>query len=151
MPGRASIVVVLNARAGNASGDARIDTRIGELFGAAGSRAEIVVLQAGQSPADAARAAKEHADIVVAAGGDGTVSGVAAVVAGSDAALGVLPLGTLNHFAKDLGIPLDLAKAAAVVAARHIRRVDVGRVNDRVFINNASIGVYPGIVEKREE
>ena len=89
-------------------------------------------------------------EAVVAGGGDGTVSAVASALAGTTTPLGVLPLGTLNHFAKDAGIPLDLPKAVATVAARYARRVDVGRVNDRVFINNASIGVYPSIVESRD-
>jgi diacylglycerol kinase family enzyme len=88
---------------------------------------------------------------VVAAGGDGTVSGVVAGILDSPAALGVLPLGTLNHFARDLGIPFNIPKAVGVVAAGHIGHVDVGQVNDRVFVNNSSIGIYPGIVEAREE
>ena len=91
-----------------------------------------------------------HPDAVVAGGGDGTVSAVAAALAGTTTPLGVLPLGTLNHFAKDAGIPLDLHKAVQTVAARHTRRVDAARVNDRVFINNSSIGVYPSFVASRE-
>jgi diacylglycerol kinase family enzyme len=73
-----------------------------------------------------------------------------AVVAGGPTPLGVLPLGTLNHFAKDLGIPLDLPKAVDVIAQGHTAPVDVGRVNDRIFVNNSSIGIYPDIVERRE-
>jgi diacylglycerol kinase family enzyme len=103
---------------------------------------------------DIAAAAREaltsRPDAVVAAGGDGTVSAVASVVAGTSTPLGVLPLGTLNHFAKDLGIPTDRAKAIDVIAARRTRRLDVGRVNERIFVNNSSIGVYPSIVETRE-
>jgi diacylglycerol kinase family enzyme len=109
------------------------------------------VLRAGQNPSDAGRDARTRASTVVAAGGDGTVSGVAASVVGSQTALGILPLGSLNHFAKDLHIPLDLRHAVAVVAAGHLAQVDVGQVNDRVFINNSSIGIYPGIVEERED
>ena len=108
-------------------------------------------LREGQSPSDAAREAAHHAGIIVAAGGDGTVSGVAAALAGTETALGVLPLGTLNHFAKDLHIPLDLRQAVEVITARQIRRVDVGEVNGRIFINNSSIGIYPSIVEEREQ
>ena len=90
------------------------------LFRASGCDAEIIQLRAGQDPADAAREASARVSIVVAGGGDGTVSGVAAGIFGSQAALGVLPLGTLNHFAKDLHIPLDLREAVAVVAAGHV-------------------------------
>ena len=93
---------------------------------------------------------REGARIAVAAGGDGTVNAVASVVAGTETALGVLPLGTLNHFAKDLGIPLDLAQAVETIVRGEVRRVDVAEVNGRLFVNNSSVGVYPTVVRKRE-
>lgn len=145
-----SIAVILNASAGTAQRNPRLEAELGDLFRAAGCDAEIIQLSAGQDPTGVARDASARVSIVVAGGGDGTVSGVAAGVIGSVAALGVLPLGTLNHFAKDLHIPSDLQQAVAVIAARHLGRVDVGEVNDRVFINNSSIGLYPDIVEERE-
>ena len=151
MPRRESIAVILNAAAGSARADRHTGVEIADLFRAAGCDADVIELTAGQSPTDAAREASKRAAIVVAAGGDGTVSGIAAAVAGSATALGILPLGTLNHFAKDLGIPLTLPDAIAVVAAGHLARVDAAEVNERIFINNASIGIYPGIVEEREE
>src|SRR4051794_24863581 len=83
---------------------------------------------------------------VVVAGGDGSVRAVASVIAGTDLPMGVLPLGTLNHFARDLGIPLDLQGATAVIARGITRPVDVGEVNGRVFVNNSSIGIYPLMV-----
>ena len=64
--------------------------------------------------------------------------------------LGVLPLGTLNHFAKDLGIPLELSEAVATIMHGRVEEVDVGEVNGRVFINNSSLGLYPRIVADRE-
>jgi diacylglycerol kinase family enzyme len=64
--------------------------------------------------------------------------------------LGVLPLGTLNHFAKDLNIPLALTEAAGVIAANHRAAVDIGQVNDRFFINNSSLGMYPHAVLVRD-
>ena len=88
-------------------------------------------------------------DVLVAAGGDGTVSTVAAAAARAGKFFGVLPCGTLNHFARDAGIPLDLDEAAAVLAAGHTRALDIGVVNDHVFINNASIGAYPRLVWER--
>ena len=72
-------------------------------------------------------------------------------VVGRDIPLGVLPLGTLNHFAKDLGIPLDLDEAAKVVLDGVVCQVDVGEVNGRVFLNNSSLGVYPAIVRLRDK
>jgi diacylglycerol kinase family enzyme len=89
-------------------------------------------------------------DVVVAAGGDGTVSAVAAAVARAGKALGIIPTGTLNHFARDLGIPTDIDEASAVIAAGHERKVDVGVVNDFVFLNNVSLGNYPRMVHERE-
>lgn len=100
---------------------------------------------------DAVRAAAAAGvDAVVVGGGDGTVNAAATALAGGPRALGVLPLGTLNHFARDVGIPLDLAGALDVVAARHVRAVDVGQAGERVFVNNASMGLYPRAVEDRE-
>jgi diacylglycerol kinase family enzyme len=95
------------------------------------------------------RVAADH-DIVVAAGGDGTVSAVAAAVANAGKTLAIIPTGTLNHFARDAGIPAGLASAAALIATGHERRVDVGVINDHVFINNVSIGNYPRMVHERE-
>ena len=64
--------------------------------------------------------------------------------------LGVLPMGTLNHFAKDLGIPLELEPAVTAIVAGHVRHIDVGEVNGRVFVNNSSVGLYPRMVWERE-
>jgi diacylglycerol kinase family enzyme len=65
--------------------------------------------------------------------------------------LGVLPLGTLNHFAKDLKIPLDLEGAARTIIANHAVKVDVGEVNGQIFLNNSSLGLYPSLVHQREQ
>jgi diacylglycerol kinase family enzyme len=87
--------------------------------------------------------------VVVAGGGDGTVNAVAGVLAGTEKPLGVLPLGTLNHFAKDLGIPHEVERAVQLLGTGAPRRVDVAEVNGRVFVNNSSIGVYPLAVRER--
>lgn len=142
--------MILNTTAGTAKARPQVADELNDLFQKAGCTVEILSTDAGRGPTEVGRDAASRASIVVAAGGDGTVSGVAAGILDSPAALGVLPLGSRNHFAKDLGIPLDLGGAVDVIAAGHIGRVDVGRVNDRVFINNSSIGLYPGIVEARE-
>lgn len=87
---------------------------------------------------------------IVAGGGDGTVGAVAAQMVGRDALLGVLPMGTLNHFARDLGLPLDTESALGTLREGVPRRVDVGEVNGRFFVNNSSLGLYPRIVHGRE-
>ena len=99
----------------------------------------------------AARAAASEPGIeaIIAAGGDGTVSSVAAAVADTGIPLGVLPLGTRNNFARDLGLPRSLEGAIRVAAAGHVRRVDAGEVNGHVFVNNSSVGLYPDVVRER--
>jgi diacylglycerol kinase family enzyme len=102
-----------------------------------------------QAVADAAAA--PDVDAVIVAGGDGTVNCAASALAGGSKPLGVLPLGTLNHFARDLGLPSEPEEAAAALAAGHWKAVDVGEVNGRVFVNNCSVGLYPEAVLRREE
>ena len=82
-------------------------------------------------------------DAVIAGGGDGTLSATAASLVGTETTFGVLPVGTLNHFARDLEVPLDLQAAASVIATGHVGHVDVGEVNGKTFLNNAVIGLYP--------
>jgi diacylglycerol kinase family enzyme len=89
-------------------------------------------------------------DAVVVGGGDGSVRTVASVLAGTGVPLGILPLGTLNHFAKDLGIPSDLEEAALAIAEGGRRVVDLAEVNGEIFINNSSVGIYPYMVIDRE-
>jgi diacylglycerol kinase family enzyme len=98
--------------------------------------------------ADQALAARATA--IIAGGGDGTICLVSGRVAGSGIPLGVLPMGTHNHFAKDLDLPLEVDQALDVILAGHTRDVDVGEVNGRVFVNNSSLGLYPAIVRIRE-
>lgn len=90
-------------------------------------------------------------EVVVAAGGDGTISAVADKLAGTKALLGVIPTGTFNHFAKDLGLPLDLKGALDVIKEGKAMEVDVGEANGRVFINNSSFGLYPRLVRLRSK
>ncbi|QKD05345.1 diacylglycerol kinase family lipid kinase [Mesorhizobium loti R88b] len=95
------------------------------------------------------RSRSGHGLTLVVGGGDGTLGSAASALAGTDVVLGVLPLGTLNHFAKDLGVPLDLKAAIDTIATGKPVAVDVAEVNGRVFLNNSSIGIYPFFVAKR--
>ena len=88
--------------------------------------------------------------MLIVGGGDGTISAAASALAGTETLLGILPLGTLNHFARDLGIPTELDEAAKLIAERTERRVDVAEMNGRVFINNSAIGLYPLMVVDRD-
>src|SRR5436190_1271172 len=129
MPARSVIAVILNAGAGIVKARPQIDSELRELFARTGTPVEIVAVQQGEDPVKVAREVATRASVVVAAGGDGTISSVAAGILDSDAALGVLPLGSRNHFAKDLHIPLDVGEAVACIVAGHTANVDVGLVN----------------------
>jgi diacylglycerol kinase family enzyme len=143
------IALILNPASGSGGGESAAQ-RITELFTARGAEATVTLARDGRSLRAAADAALQAGcRILVAGGGDGTVNALAGAVVGRDIPLGVLPLGTLNHFAKDLGIPLDLPAAVGVVLDGRVQPVDVGEVNGRIFLNNSSIGVYPRIVELR--
>ena len=89
--------------------------------------------------------------LFVAAGGDGTINGVIQALVNTDAILGVIPVGTFNHFARDLGLPLDWRSALDVAISGSTRQVDAARVNERFFVNNVSMGLYPELVARREE
>ncbi|HVG33349.1 MAG TPA: diacylglycerol kinase family protein, partial [Pyrinomonadaceae bacterium] len=126
--------------------------RLAELFSERGSDARITLAKSGNEIVELARrAARDDCHTVIAGGGDGTINAVASAVVGTDKRLGVLPLGTLNHFAKDLKIPLDLEGAVSNIFDAHVARVDVGEVNGRIFLNNSSLGLYPSIVRQREK
>jgi diacylglycerol kinase family enzyme len=146
------VAILLNAKAGSLL-DSQCEERAQEILAAchaANIAATVHLCEAAQLTATARALARDSdVDAVVAAGGDGTVSAVAAGLVGTDVALGVIPLGTLNHFAKDLGIK-DVQSAVDAIAKGTPKRIDVGEVNGRVFINNSSIGLYPEMVSARD-
>jgi len=94
---------------------------------------------------------REGIRLFVAAGGDGTINSVIQPLIHTDAILGVIPAGTYNHFAKDLGIPLSWREALEVVVSGATRPIDTACINERFFVNNISMGLYPELVARREE
>ncbi len=144
------ITVIVNPSAGGTTTPGLADD-IAAAFATAGAQARIVRFMPGDDVVALAREAATTSDVVVAAGGDGTVNAVASVLAGTTVRLGVLPVGTLNHFAKDMKLPSGLNEAASVIVAGRATDVDVAEVNGRLFVNNSSIGVYPSAVEIREQ
>ncbi len=144
------IAAVLNDSSGTGDG-ATNARRLEEIFATGGREARVIGARTGAQLRDEMeRAVQEGCEVLVAGGGDGTINTAASALAGRDIPLGVIPLGTLNHFAKDLGIPLELEEAAKVVLDGTMCRVDVGEVNGHLFLNNSSLGVYPAIVRLRE-
>ena len=145
------VALILNPGSGAGSAE-ETSERMATAFRAAGLEVRITLARSKPELTEAVRAAiAGKAAAVVAGGGDGTVSAVAAGLAGRDIPLGVLPLGTLNHFARDLGIPLGLEEAIQIILAGHTTAIDLGEVNGHTFLNNASLGLYPHIVLARRK
>ncbi|MBA3896627.1 MAG: hypothetical protein H0X36_05750 [Sphingomonadaceae bacterium] len=145
-----TLPVVVNSGGGAA---ARAGDKLGEKIEAAFDKAGLAIaLHAVEGDEIAKTVAKLAASggTVAVGGGDGTLGASADALSEADATLGILPLGTRNHLARELGIPMDLEGAAVVIAARATRRIDLSRAGDRTFVNNASIGIYPRMVRARD-
>ena len=143
-----AIPLIINSRSGASAGG--VAERLAGLYRAAGAEVSPRIAKNGADiPSLAREAAGEHPPLVVAAGGDGTINAVAGAVLGTRTALGVIPCGTLNHFARDLGVPLGETEAVVATLGGRAREIDVGEVNGRLFLNNSSIGLYPAMVHRR--
>jgi len=145
-----AVSVLLNRDGGALAADPKLADRVAEALRSAGVDAEVELLSGGDCAVRCRAIAERKDPLLIVGGGDGTISAAASALAGTDTLLGILPLGTLNHFARDLGIPGDLDEAAKLIAGGKDRRVDIGEMNDRLFINNSAIGLYPLMVIDRD-
>lgn len=145
--------VILNRGSGNADADTRRE-QIAGILGAQGRRCEFLLPSPGERLSTTARRAVElarrHPGAVVAAGGDGTINAVAQAVHGSECPLGVIALGTFNYFARAHGIPQGAEAGAHALLHARCEPVQVGLVNDQLFLVNASLGLYPQLLQDRE-
>src|SRR5688572_24681036 len=144
-----SAIVILNSRSGTGR---KVDLvqKLRSMAATLGVTCDIVRAQNPSYLIEAAtKAAKSSYDVVIAGGGDGTVNAVASELVGTGKRLGVLPLGTFNYFAREMGVPTDLEVAFRTCFEGETRSVTVGEVNGRMFLNNASIGLYPVILGVR--
>lgn len=143
-------LVVLNCSAGTDNKE-DIAEKLTRIFAEKNFPVKILVIE---PEIDLRKAISDEVDagcqLIVAGGGDGTINAVAEHVRKCSATFGVLPLGTLNHFAKDLGIPTELDKAVDVIIHGKPKPVDAGEVNGKIFLNNSSMGLYPKLVRDRE-
>jgi len=146
----ARIAVLINRGGGAAAADPEIASTIADAFRSAGLEADVELIDGGQCEVRSRAVAERGDDMLVVGGGDGTISAAASALVGTETLLGILPLGTLNHFARDLGIPAKVEEAVELIAKRPERRVDVAQMNDRIFINNSAIGLYPLMVVDRD-
>ncbi len=147
------LIVVFNVNSGQGRAD-EVRQTLKKGCAEAGRTLELLLVDDPKQLAAIARQAVERArecgGIVVAAGGDGTINAVAQAVLGSGCPFGVLPQGTFNYFSRTHGIPADTTEALQVLLAGHHQPAQVGRVGDRVFLVNASLGLYPQLLEDRE-
>lgn len=145
-----AVPLLLNRDGGALARDPELADHVREALRSAGLDVELELLSGGDC-ARRCRAVAERGDaLLIVGGGDGTISAAASALAGTPTKLGILALGTLNHFARDLGIPTDLEDAAKLLASGSDRYVDIGEMNDEVFINNSAIGLYPLMVLDRD-
>ncbi|WP_029008102.1 diacylglycerol/lipid kinase family protein [Azospirillum halopraeferens] len=146
------VAIVLNRSAGALS-RMPADTAaaaIGAIFAGAGAEVGVDIATATTCRAAIARAAASDADAVVVGGGDGTVATAVNLLVPVGKPLGVLPLGTMNLLARELGTPPGLTAAARAVAHGRPRAIDVAEVNGELFLNHSALGIYPAMVQERE-
>ena len=146
----ARVTVLLNRGGGAVAADPKIGDKVASALSQAGVDAEVELVEGGDCAVRCRSIAERGDELLVVGGGDGTISAAASALVGTKTVLGILPLGTLNHFARDLGIPTKLEDAAKLIAERRDRKVDVAEMNGRIFINNSAIGLYPLLVVDRD-
>ena len=150
---QATFFIVLNAGSGSSETEERRAV-IEDVLTQAGRRFELTLVEDPENIAAIAAAVAARASaaggILVAAGGDGTINAVAREAVAQVCLFGVLPQGTFNYFGRTHHIPEDLGEAVRALLHAHVQPVQVGAVNERIFLVNASIGLYPRMLEERE-
>ncbi len=147
---RAGAVVLLNLGSGAGKEDG-VPAELQKALDAHPGKFELRTIEGGDDiEREVKRAMADGFGTIVAAGGDGTICAVASHVTGTDHILGVIPQGTFNYFSRGLGIPEDPAEAVNLIAVGDHHAISVGEVNGQIFLNNASLGVYPAILRQRE-
>jgi len=146
------MLILLNAGAGTLAGlkTEDVHARVQSTLGEAGHTVTIEDPDLAQIDKVVEKAISDNYDAIIAGGGDGTINAIANAVAGGPLALGVLPLGTHNHFAREIGMPLDLDAALHALATAESRAIDVADVNGRIFLNFSAIGFHPNVVKHRD-
>lgn len=147
---RLAVIINLTARQAKALSPTYLQDHLQTLFTTHALNAELYLVSSNELPEVLSKIRDQKFDTVIAGGGDGTLRAVASYLAGTSMALGILPLGTFNNFARTLGVPLALDKAVTVIAKGIRASVDVAEVNGYLFINNASVGFYARAVRLRE-
>jgi diacylglycerol kinase family enzyme len=143
---------VINLRSGTAAGrpPAELEDILRSAFAEAGRKLTVDLVEPGQLEAKLKQAVRGDAEAIIAGGGDGTVRTAASLLLNSDKVLGIVPVGTLNRLARDLGIPLSPQEAALALAKAKVKAIDVAMVKDRVFLCNSMIGLTQQLSQQRQ-
>lgn len=148
------VTVILNSGA-NSEERASLAKSVIHAFQEAGKEVSIVTIQPGKDLVEQCKIhvahAKQSSGVIVGAGGDGTINTVASLCYREGVILGIIPLGTFNYFARELGIPTTIPEAVHVIATGLSKPVSIGLVQDHIFLNNASFGLYRNIIRQREQ
>lgn len=142
--------VIFNERAGTASALGVTAEALSAMFDDAGLRCHVDARSDMPIAERVAEAVAGPAEIIVAAGGDGTITAIAEALTGTPKSLAILPLGTVNALAKDLNIPLEISQAVQALAKGQRQLIDVGEVNGRTFLHKVVVGVIPAVAAGRE-
>ena len=140
-----SVTVLINRKSGNTHGRESLSA----AFLANGLDAKICIVHPREFSTVLGEIVRSRPKVLYVGGGDGSIRSAASRLYETDIALGVRPLGTLNHFSKALGIPAEITEAIASLNRGEVKTVDVGSVNGQIFVNNASLGLYPEAVRRR--
>lgn len=146
------VIVIYNPRSGSLLGldETDIDAKFRELFDARGVTAETIAFNAADLEGIVRRAVGK-ADAIVVCGGDGSILAVVSAIGDRRIPLGLIPGGTMNVLARDLGLPADAAEAVDVIVAGTLRAIDVGYVNGKPFLCNSAVGLLPHLARAREK
>jgi diacylglycerol kinase family enzyme len=144
------ICVIMNSGSGRRDED-EAEGEIREAFTGRGLPLRLVQVNGPRIGVEARAAVARGHQMIVAAGGDGTIAAVASVLRGTGRTMGILPLGTFNYFARSLDLPTEMPEAVAILADGTARLVRLATINERLFLNNASLGAYPAILKNRED
>lgn len=149
----AETLVLLNARAGALidAGTERVREALASSLKGRGEQVEIRLVRPAYLKDEIQRAAQSDISTLIVGGGDGSVGCAAHALAGTDKTLGVLPFGTMNLFATDLGMPADIERAIELLGDVRPKRIDLGHVNGRYFHSLSGLGFFSQMARAREE
>jgi diacylglycerol kinase family enzyme len=142
--------VIMNRDSG-ADNKAALTAEIETAFTAHGWQVEFILAGRHDLQSRTQQAVAQAPGAIVVAGGDGTINAVASACVEAQRPLGLVPAGTFNYVARNLGVPTEVSQAVAVIVDGRLRQVDIGEINGRIFLNNAGIGLYAQMLERREQ